>query len=105
MSIATSARSMTFRVSWYARIREGAISFLALAALCSILFAFDFRVREQATRVVAAAAPSHVVHSGGELSAGTAKMFSGMRDQAMQHLPLTVFLTTAGVLLLFMLRT
>ena len=96
---------MALRLSWHARIREAAISFLALAALCSILFTFDFRVREQATQVVAAAAPAHVAHTGEELSANTAKTFSGIRDQAMQHLPLTVFLTTAGVLLLFMLKT
>ena len=96
---------MALRMSWHARIREGAISLLALAALCSILFAADFRVREQATRAVAAASPSSVAHNGAELSASASKVLSNVREQAMQHLPMTVFLSTAGVLLLFMLKT
>ena len=104
-SIAIRAQSMAFRVSWHARIREGAISLLALAALCSILFTIDFRVREQATRVVAAASPSNVAHSGAEFSANASKTLTNVRDQAMQHLPMAVFMTTAGVLLLFMLKT
>jgi hypothetical protein len=96
---------MALRVSWHARIRDGAISCLALIALCSILLAADFRVREQATRVVAAAAPSNVARSSAEMSANTSKVLSNVRDQAMQHLPMAVFLSTAGVLLLFMLKT
>jgi len=104
-SIAIRAQSMAFRVSWHARIREGAISFLAIAALCSILLAIDFRVREQATRVVTAASPSNVARSGAEFSANASKTLTNVRDQAMQHLPMAVFMTTAGVLLLFMLKT
>jgi hypothetical protein len=96
---------MALRMSGHARIREGALSLLALAALCSILFTVDFRVREQATRAVTAASPSNVAHNGAELSANASKVLSNVRDQAMQHLPMTVFLTTAGVLLLFMLKT
>lgn len=96
---------MAFRVSWHARIREGAISLLAIAALGAILYAADFRVREQATRVVVAASPSNVSHGSAELSANTATAVANMRDRAMQHLPMAVFLGTAGVLLLFMLKT
>ena len=96
---------MALRLSWHARIREAAISFLALAALCSILFTVDFRVREQATRVVTAAAPSNVARTGADFSANASKTLTNVRDQAMQHLPMAVFMTTAGVLLLFMLKT
>ena len=104
-TIAIRAQSMALRVSWHARIREGLISFLALVALCSILFVADFRVREQATRVVANASPSTVAHGSAELSASATKALSNVREQAMQHLPMATFMTTAGVLLLFMLRT
>jgi hypothetical protein len=96
---------MALRVSWHARIREGLISFLALTALCSILFVADFRVREQATRVVASASPSNVAHGSAELSANASKALSNVREQAMQHLPMAAFMTTAGVLLLFMLKS
>lgn len=96
---------MALRLSWHARIREGAISFLAIAALCSVLYAVDFRVRQQTARVVVATSPANVAHGGAELSANASKMVSSVRDQAMQHLPMAVFLTTAGVLLLFMLKT
>jgi hypothetical protein len=93
------------KVSWPARIREGAISFLALVALVSLLYAADFRVREQATRVVAAATPSNIAQDGAQFSANASKVVANVREQAMQHIPMATFLTTAGVLLLFMLKT
>jgi len=93
------------RVSWHARIREGAISFLALAALVSLLYAADFRIREEATRVVAATSPSTIAQDSAQFGANASQLVANVREQAMQHLPMATFLTTAGVLLLFMLKT
>jgi hypothetical protein len=93
------------KVSWHARVREGAISFLALVALVSLLYAADFRVREQATRVVAATSPSNIAQDSAQFSANASKVVANVREQAMQHIPMATFLTTAGVLLLFMLKT
>lgn len=93
------------RVTWHARIREGAISFLALVALVSLLYAADFRVREQAMRIVAATTPSNIARDSAQVTADASQMVANVREQAMQHIPMATFLTTAGVLLLFMLKT
>lgn len=93
------------RVTWHARIREGAISFLALVALVSLLYAADFRVREQAMRIVAATTPSNIAQDSAQVTADASQMVANVREQAMQHIPMATFLTTAGVLLLFMLKT
>jgi hypothetical protein len=93
------------KVSWHARVREGALSFLALAALVSVLYAADFRVREQATSIVAVTSPSNIAQGGAQFSASASKMVANVREQAMQHIPMASFLTTAGLLLLFMLKT
>ena len=93
------------KVSWRARMREGALSLLALAALLSILFVIDFRVRDQATRAVTAASPSHVAQTQAQLSASAAQVMANIRNQGMEHAPLAGFIGIAGVLLLFMLKT
>ena len=93
------------KASWRARIREGALSLLALAALLSILFVIDFRVRDEAARVVAATSPSSIAQNRAQLSAGASKVMANIRDQGMEHAPLAGFIGIAGVLLLFMLKT
>lgn len=93
------------KVSWRARVREGALSFIALAALVSILFVADFRVRDEAARVVAVTSPSHVTQSGAQVGANASKVLSNLRDQGMQHTSILAFVGTAGVLLLFMFKT
>jgi len=62
-------------------------------------------VREQATRVVAATSPSNIAQDSARFGADASKVVANVREQAMQHLPMATFLTTAGVLLLFMLKT
>jgi len=52
MTIANYQQAMTTKVSWRAKIREGALSLLAITALLSILYVADFRVREGATHIV-----------------------------------------------------
>jgi hypothetical protein len=86
-------------------MREGALSLIALAALASILFMIDFRVRDQAARLAAATSQSNLVQARAEVSATTSKLVANVRDQAMEHAPLAGFIGTAGVLLLFMFKT
>jgi hypothetical protein len=93
------------RVSWRARIREGALSLLALAALLSVLFVIDFRVRDQAARVAAAASPTGIAQTRSRVSASASQVVANISDQGMEHAPLAGFIGIAGVLLLFMLKT
>jgi len=93
------------KVSWRARVREGALSLVALVALVSILFVMDFRVRDEAARVVAVTSPSRVAQSGAQLGANASKLMTNLRDQGTQHASIVAFIGTAGVLLLFMLKT
>ena len=93
------------KVSWRARTREGALSLLALTALVSILCVADYRVRERATSIVSTSSTSTVSLASSQFTADASKMMRGARDQAIQHAPMTAFLATAGVLLLFMLKT
>ena len=86
-------------------MREGALSLLALMALVSVLFVMDFRVRDEAARVIASTSPSRVSQSRAELSASASKTLASVRDQALQHAPLAGFIGAAGVLLLFMFKT
>ena len=93
------------KTSWRARIREGAISFLALATLVSILYIFDFRVREGATHFVSAASGSNAAQAPKKFTADASRVVHTAREQMMQHTAITGFVATAGVLLLFMLKT
>jgi hypothetical protein len=93
------------KASWRARMREGALSLFALAALLSILFVIDFRVRDEAARAVAATSPSSIAQTRAHLSASASQVVANIRDQGMEHVPLAGFIGIAGVLLLFMLKT
>src|SRR5262249_37476389 len=96
--------TMTKR-SWRARIREGAISFLALVALVSILYAADIRVRREATHVISASSATSVGQAGTPLNAEASRLAATARDRVMQNAAITGFVATAGVLLLFMLKS
>jgi hypothetical protein len=93
------------KVSWRARTREGALSLLALTALVSILCVADYRVRERATSIVSTSSASNVSRVSSQFTVDASKMVRGARDQVVQHAPMTAFLATAGVLLLFMLKS
>ena len=92
------------KVSWRARAREGAISILALATLLSILYVVDFRVRDGATHLFRATSGSNVTQLGSEVSSD-AKLLLNARERGVEHAAMTAFVATAGVLLLFMLKT
>ena len=96
---------MTTRVSWRAKIREGALSLLAITALLSILYVADFRVREGATHIVSTTSNTGVVRYGGQFAADTSKVLRNVRDSGAEHGPMTAFVGTAAALLLFMLKS
>jgi hypothetical protein len=86
-------------------MREGALSLLALTALVSILYVSDYRVRERAIGAVSSTSASSMTQTSSQFTADAAKLMRGARDEAIQHGPMTAFLATAGVLLLFMLKS
>jgi hypothetical protein len=96
---------MTRKVSWRAKIREGALSLLAIATLVTVLYTADFRVREGATHIVSTTSNTGVVRYGGQLAADTSKVIRNVRDSGAEHGPMTAFVGTAAVLLLFMLKS
>ena len=92
-------------VSARARIREGALTLLAITALVSILYYFDPRIRDAATRAFSAVSPARVTQVGTQFTADTEKMVRSAHDRAVQNAAITAFVSTAGLLLLFMLKT
>ena len=93
------------KVSWSARIREGALSLIALGSLVSILYVADMRVREGATHIVSTTSNSGVARYGSQFAADTSKLVRDVREGGVQHAAMTAFVGTAAVLLLFMLKT
>jgi hypothetical protein len=93
------------KVSWRARIREGALSLLALSMLLSILYVADIRVREGATHIVSTASNTSVARYGSQFTADTSKLVRNVREGGVQQGVMTAFVGTAAVLLLFMLKT
>ena len=91
-------------VSVRARLREGALTLLALTALVSILYSVDPRVREAVTAVTGSSS-SRITQAGSQLTADTSKMVRNTHDRVAQNAAITGFVATAGVLLLFMLKT
>jgi hypothetical protein len=84
---------------------ETAISVGALGVLVLALAASDGRVREQVATHLSSR-PAAEVASAGELVTDVVRIvFVAARDQSMAHAPLVLFVTAAGALLLFMLRT
>jgi len=93
------------KVSLRARLREGALSLLALAALLSVLYVGDFRVREGATHIVSTTSNSGVTRYGSQFAAETSNVLRNVRDGGVQNAAMTAFLGTAAVLLLCMLKS
>ena len=93
------------KVSWRAKIREGALSLLALSTLVSILYVADFRVREGATHIVSTTSNTGVARYGSQFAADTTRVLRNARDGGVQHAALTALVGSAAVLLLFMLKT
>ena len=93
------------KVGWRARMREGALSLVALATLLSILYVADIRVRQGATHIVSTSSNTSVAYYGRQFAADTSKVVRNVKEGGAQHGPMTAFVCTAAVLLLFMLKT
>jgi hypothetical protein len=93
------------KVRWRSRIREGALSLLALATLLSVLYVADARVREGATHIASTTSNTSVVRSGSQFAADTSRVLLNIREGGVQNAAMTAFVGTAAVLLLFMLKT
>jgi len=93
------------KVSFRARLREGALSLLALAALLSVLYVGDFRVREGATHIVSSTSNSSVTRYGSQFAAEGSNVLRNVRDGGVQNAAMTAFLGTAAVLLLCMFKS
>jgi hypothetical protein len=93
------------KVSWRARIREGALSLFALATLLSLLYVSDLRVREGTTHIVSTTSNTSVARYGSQFAAEGSKMMVNLREGGVQNAAMTAFIGTAAVLLLFMLKS
>ena len=92
-------------VTWRARLREGALSLLALSILLSVLYIADIRVREGTTHIVSTTSNTGVARYGSQFTADTSKLVRNVREGGLQQGAMTAFVGTAAVLLLFMLKT
>jgi len=64
-----------------------------------------YRLREGATHIVSTTSNTGVVRYGGQFAADTSKVLRNVRDSGAEHGPMTAFVGTAAVLLLFMLKS
>ena len=88
------------------RLSGGLAAAGSLAALVLGMAAMDERVREAARRVVSGEGASpEMVSSAHRLQEAVFVAIDAVRDQSIDHAPLTIFALVATVLLLFMLRT
>jgi hypothetical protein len=78
---------------------------LALTALVTILFAVDLRVRAEATRLTSGGSPAGIARGAAQLHADASKLLIAAREKTVQNGPMAAFTATAGILLLFMLKT
>jgi hypothetical protein len=77
-----------------------------VSALIGGLAIIDERVREQLRAIVEGRPPSgEIVSAGARLKELGWVMADAVRDQSIEHAPMTVFVLAAAVLLFFMLKT
>ena len=93
------------KVSFRARLREGALSLLALGVLLSVLYVADYRVREGATHIVSTPSNTSVTRYGSQVAADSSKVWRTVRDGGVQNAAMTAFVGSAAVLLLCMLKS
>jgi hypothetical protein len=87
-------------------IRDGLISFGALVLLLVALVSIDGKVRERVADLLTTPPSSaEIAGYGDRMGRFSAVMFDAVRDQSVEHAPLTIFAVAATVLVLFMLRT
>ncbi|HEX4348055.1 MAG TPA: hypothetical protein VHZ73_10810 [Vicinamibacterales bacterium] len=62
-------------------------------------------VRRSVTRLLSGSGTSDVRDVAGSLQEAAMAVLQAVREQSIQHAPLTIFVVAASVLLLFMFRT
>jgi len=77
----------------------------ALAILLAVLISIDDRVREQVGAIARGASTSTLADAGNQLSEVASVLFYAAQTQSLEHAPLMIFVVTATVLVLWMLRT
>jgi hypothetical protein len=88
------------------RLRTWLTAAAGLGILIAVLALVDDRVREQTERIVHGGAPSGEIVVASEQAQDIAYVFMrAVRDQSIEHAPLTVFGLAALVLVIFMTRT
>jgi hypothetical protein len=88
------------------RFGEVLISIAALGVLLAVLISVDDRVREQVgMRFNTAQAKSDLAGVGAQAHDLAGAIFSAARHQSIEHAPLMIFVFSATVLVVFMLRT
>jgi hypothetical protein len=88
------------------RARTWLTAATGIGILVIVLAFVDDRVREQAERIVHGRTPSGEIAVAGEQAQDMAYVFMhAVRDQSIEHAPLTVFGLAALVLVIFMTRT
>jgi hypothetical protein len=77
----------------------------ALVVLLVALVAMDDRVKEQmSTRFAGPQASTEIVAAGTQARGLALVAYGAVRDQSLEHAPLTIFAIAAAVLVVFMLR-
>ena len=79
-----------------------AISLITLAVGLAVI---DPRVRDEFTRFLHGGTPGELAGAGGTLKDLASTTLMAVRDQGMEHAPLTLFAIGAMVLVLFMTKT
>ena len=87
-------------------IGDALISVVSLAALIALLAAFDPRVREQISMRISVGQPVAQAAQAEATVRGLASVvIIAARDQSIEHAPMVIFVLSAIVLFVFMLRT
>ena len=77
----------------------------SLLTLAAGFAAMNDDIRGSFTRLFSGSATSVVRDVGWRLQDAAWAVYQSVRDQSIEHAPLTIFVVAAGVLLIFMLRT
>jgi hypothetical protein len=75
-----------------------------VAGLVVGLAAIDVRVREEVVGVLSGHRTGDVATAGARIERFASTLFEALKDQSLEHAPLTIFALGALVLVLFMLR-
>lgn len=107
MPYANVGRVWGVEVVWIRRrFGDVLVSIAALGLLLAVLVSVDDRVREQVTmRFNTTQAKSDLKDAGAQAQDLAAVIFSAARHQSIEHAPLMIFVVSATVLVVFMLRT